>query len=100
MPSDLEIAQAVTPRPIGEIAAEIGLLPEDLELYGRDKAKIRYQAIERVLSGSSSRGKLVLVTAITPTPAGEGKTTVTVGLAQALCKLGQECDCGDPRNRR
>ncbi len=89
MPSDLEIAQAVTPRPITEIGAEIGLSTDDLEFYGRDKAKVRYKAIARILSGNSPRGKLVLVTAITPTPAGEGKTTVTVGLAQGLCKLGK-----------
>jgi formate--tetrahydrofolate ligase len=87
MPTDLEIAQSVTPRPISDVAAELGLAPDDLELYGRDKAKINYPAIERLLD-QPRRGKLVVMTAITPTPAGEGKTTVTIGLAQGLCRLG------------
>jgi formate--tetrahydrofolate ligase len=87
MPTDLEIAQSVTPRPILDVAAELGLAPDDLELYGRDKAKINYPAIERLLD-QPRRGKLVVMTAITPTPAGEGKTTVTIGLAQGLCRLG------------
>ncbi len=87
MPTDLEIAQSVTPRPIIDVAAELGLSPDDLELYGRDKAKIGSPALERVL-GNGRRGKLVVTTAITPTPAGEGKTTVTIGLAQGLCRLG------------
>ncbi len=102
MPSDLEIAHSVTARPIAEIAADLGLSPDDIELYGRDKAKISQPAIERLLAppslsgkgagglGSSPRGKLIVVTAITPTPAGEGKTTVTIGLAQGLCKLGKK----------
>ena len=87
MPTDLEIAQAVTPRPIIDVAAELGLSPDDLEMYGRDKAKVSYGALERIL-GNGKRGKLVVTTAITPTPAGEGKTTVTIGLAQGLCRLG------------
>ena len=97
MPTDLEIAHSVTPRPILDIAADLGLTPDDLELYGRDKAKISQPVLERLLSGSPSigggganRGKLIVVTAITPTPAGEGKTTVTIGLAQGLCKLGKK----------
>ena len=89
MPTDLEIAQAVTPRPIGEVAAELGLSADDLEMYGRDKAKVSVAAMERVLGGGR-RGKLVVVTAITPTPAGEGKTTVAIGLAQGLCRLGKK----------
>ncbi|MBV9850854.1 MAG: formate--tetrahydrofolate ligase [Armatimonadetes bacterium] len=96
MPTDLEIAQSVTPRPIVDVASELGLSPDDLELYGRDKAKISYPVLERLLAppglgaGGRPRGKLVVTTAITPTPAGEGKTTVTIGLAQGLCKLGKK----------
>jgi formate--tetrahydrofolate ligase len=88
MPTDLEIAQSVTPRPVADVAAELGLSPDDLEFYGRDKAKISAEAMARIL-GSGRRGKLVVTTAITPTPAGEGKTTVVIGLAQGLCQLGQ-----------
>ena len=87
MPSSLEIAQSVAPRPIMEIAREIGLLDEEVELYGPYKAKISHAAIRR-LEASRPRGKYVLVTAITPTPLGEGKTTTTVGLAQGLNRLG------------
>ncbi len=89
MPTDLEIAHAATPRPIIDIAHDLGLTPDDLELYGRDKAKISADTIARLLAPNSPRGKLVVVTAITPTPAGEGKTTVTIGLVQGLCKLGK-----------
>src|SRR5579883_3201616 len=89
MNTDLAIAQAVTLRPITHVARDLGLQEDDLELYGRSKAKISYPAIHRTLRGSAPDGKIVLVTAITPTPAGEGKTTVTIGLAQALCKLGK-----------
>lgn len=91
MPTDLEIAHSVIPRPIVDVAAELGLSPDDLELYGRDKAKISAAALDRLLApgGNDPRGKLVVVTAITPTPAGEGKTTVAIGLAQGLCKLGK-----------
>ncbi len=89
MPTDLEIAHAVTPRPIVDVAQDLGLAPDDLELYGRDKAKISAPAITRLLVPNAPRGKLVVVTAITPTPAGEGKTTVTIGLVQGLCKLGK-----------
>jgi formate--tetrahydrofolate ligase len=85
---DLAIARTVTLRPIVDIAADLGLAPDDLELYGRYKAKVSDSAMERVLA-SGDDGKIVLVTAITPTPAGEGKTTVTIGLAQALCRLGK-----------
>ena len=78
MPSSLEIAQSVKPRPIAEIAREIGILDEELELYGPSKAKVSLAAIER-LEATRTRGKYVVVTAITPTPLGEGKTTTTVG---------------------
>jgi formate--tetrahydrofolate ligase len=88
---DLAIAQAATLRPITEIAAGLGLSAADLELYGAYKAKVSYEALNRLLSDASRPdGKIVLVTAITPTPAGEGKTTTTIGLAQALCQLGRK----------
>lgn len=90
MNTDLAIAQAATLRPITQIAADLGLSENDLELYGRTKAKLTYETINRLLFDESKpTGKVVLVTAITPTPAGEGKTTVTIGLTQGLCKLGK-----------
>ena len=85
--SDIEIAQSVTPRPIEAVAQELGLSREDLELYGNFKAKIAQPAIKRLASRPD--GKLILVTAITPTPAGEGKTTTTVGLGDALHHMGK-----------
>ncbi|HWE63036.1 MAG TPA: formate--tetrahydrofolate ligase [Chloroflexota bacterium] len=87
MKSDIEIAQSVTPRPITEIAAGAGLLQEELELYGRYKAKVLPEAYARL--ADRPNGKLVIVTAMTPTVAGEGKTTTTVGLGQALVALGR-----------
>jgi len=84
---DLEIARGVKLRPIQEIAERVGLGPDDLELYGRFKAKIGVEAMARVASGPD--GALVLVTAMTPTPAGEGKSTTTVGLADGFRKLGR-----------
>ncbi|HVA89877.1 MAG TPA: formate--tetrahydrofolate ligase [Chloroflexota bacterium] len=87
MKTDIEIAQEATPRPITEIALNAGLLEEELEPYGRYKAKVLPGAFERLREAPT--GKLVLVTAITPTVAGEGKTTTTVGLGQALCALGR-----------
>ena len=83
VPSDIAIAQAATMRPIIDVAAEIGLTPDDLDLYGKYKAKVALELTTR-----PAKGKLVLVTAINPTAAGEGKTTTSVGLAQALRKLG------------
>jgi formate--tetrahydrofolate ligase len=83
MPTDLEIAQSVTLRPIRDVAAELGLPEDDIDLYGRYKAKLPLALAERPV-----RGKLVLVTAIHPTAAGEGKTTTSVGLAQALRRMG------------
>ena len=85
MLSDIEIAQGAKMLPITEIASRLGLSPEDLEPYGRYKAKISEEALARL--GGKPDGKLILVTAINPTPAGEGKTTTTVGLGQALEKL-------------
>src|SRR6266571_960509 len=84
IPSDIEIAQAARMTPITEIAATLGLGADDLDLYGKYKAKIPLEISQRPV-----KGRLILVTAVNPTPAGEGKSTVTVGLTQALRKLGQ-----------
>ena len=84
--SDIEIAQACEMKPITEIAASAGIDEEYLELYGRYKAKVDYRLLKE---SSRPDGKLILVTAINPTPAGEGKTTVTVGLADALRRIGK-----------
>jgi formate--tetrahydrofolate ligase len=88
MLSDVEIAQAANPRPLLEVAAQLGLAEEDLHPYGRDKAKLDPVLLDRARTRTASP-KLVLVTAITPTRAGEGKTTTTIGLGQALSKLGE-----------
>ncbi len=82
VPSDIEIAQAATPLPIGELATKAGILAEELELYGRYKAKVRLSVRQRL--EDAPNGKYIVVTAITPTPLGEGKTTTTVGLSQAI----------------
>ena len=82
VPSDLAIAQSAQPLPIVEIAAQAGILPEELEPYGRHKAKVRLSVRDRLREAPN--GRYVVVTAITPTPLGEGKTTTTVGLTQAL----------------
>ena len=86
VPTDIAIAQAARLRPVADIARELGLADDEVELYGKYKAKIALSAISR----RKPKGKLVLVTGINPTPAGEGKSTVTVGLTQALRKLGQD----------
>ena len=86
-PSDLEIARSVKPRPILDVARELGLRDDEVEPYGFTKAKIRLEAIER-LEAERPRGKYVVVTAISPTPLGEGKSTTTVGLAQGLNRIG------------
>ena len=88
MLSDIEIAQGCQMKPIREVAAKIGLTEDDLEYYGKYKAKIGPEVWDRVKDRPN--GKLVLVTAINPTPAGEGKTTTTVGLGQALDKMGKK----------
>ncbi len=82
VPSDLDIAQAATPIPIDKIAAETGILPDELELYGKSKAKVHLSVRDRLKN--TPNGKYIVVTAITPTPLGEGKTTTTVGLSQAI----------------
>lgn len=86
MRTDIEISNAASLRPIQEIAGKIGLADEDLELYGRYKAKLNLPAS----NDQTSDGKLILVTAINPTPAGEGKTTTSVGLADALNRTGRK----------
>ncbi len=86
--SDIEIARAATAKPIGEIAAQIGIPDESLMPYGRTKAKIDPQYIASLQDKPD--GKLILVTAITPTPAGEGKTTTSVGLHDGLCRIGKK----------
>jgi len=88
MLSDVEIAQQAKSRHIRDVAAELNLIEDDLRLYGTDKAKVTLEAIKK--REGNPDGKLILVTAITPTPAGEGKTTVTVGLGDALRKLGNK----------
>ena len=88
MLTDVQIAQSAQMKPIKEIANQVGLVEDDLELYGKYKAKISLEAISKVKDNKD--GKLVLVTAINPTPAGEGKTTTMIGLSQALNKLGKK----------
>lgn len=88
MLTDVEIAQSAKMKPISEIAKKVGLEDDDLELYGKYKAKIALEAINRL--ENKPDGKLILVTAINPTPAGEGKTTTMIGLSQALNKLGKK----------
>src|SRR5512139_3997738 len=85
VPSDIAIAQAARLRPITEVAAEAGLGPDEYLPYGRYKAKVTPEAV----AARAPSGRLVLVTGINPTPAGEGKSTVTVGLGQAFRRLGK-----------
>ena len=87
-PSDLEIAQAATPKPITEIAESIGIRPDELIPYGYTKAKVHLDILKRI--GANPTGKYVDVTAVTPTPLGEGKTTTTIGLVQGLGALGKK----------
>ncbi len=87
MLTDVEIAQGAKMKPIREIAQKVGLDEDDLELYGKYKAKISLETIQKMKNNEN--GKLILVTAINPTPAGEGKTTTMIGLSQALNKMGK-----------
>ena len=87
-PSDIEIAQSANMKPITEIAEALGICEDELETYGRFKAKINDRFVKR--NATRKDGKLILVTAINPTPAGEGKTTTTVGLGQAMARLGKK----------
>ena len=88
MKSDIEIAQSVTLKPITEVVEQVGIGFDDLELYGKYKAKLSFDKIEEVKNNKP--GKLILVTAINPTPAGEGKSTMSIGLADALNKIGKK----------
>ena len=88
MLSDVEIAQSAKVEKISAAAAKLGLTEDDLEFYGKFKAKISPDVWKRVEKNSD--GKLILVTAITPTPAGEGKTTTSIGLADAFARLGKK----------
>jgi len=88
MKTDIEIAQEAVMKPITEIASELNIDADDLELYGKYKAKLSDTLWDKIKD--KKNGKLVLVTAINPTPAGEGKTTISVGLGQALCKKGKK----------
>lgn len=91
MKSDIEIAREATPIPITEVAAGLGLSPDDLDAFGKYKAKIHLDVLERLKDRPD--GKLVLCTAITPTPAGEGKTTTNVGLSMGMAKIGKKAIC-------
>ncbi len=88
MLSDIEIAQQAKLLPIKEVAAQIGIAEDELEFYGKYKAKLSDELSARV--SANPDGKLILVTAINPTPAGEGKTTTTAGLGQAMAKIGKK----------
>jgi formate--tetrahydrofolate ligase len=88
MKSDIQIAQEAKMKPIIDIAKSLGIDEDDVELYGKYKAKLSLNVLEK-LKGKKD-GKLILVTAINPTPAGEGKSTVTVGLGQSLNKIGKK----------
>ncbi|MBO4111302.1 formate--tetrahydrofolate ligase [Streptococcus suis] len=88
MKTDIEIAQSVTLKPITEIVEKVGISFDDIELYGKYKAKLSFDKINAVKENTP--GKLILVTAINPTPAGEGKSTITIGLADALSKIGKK----------
>ena len=89
MRSDIEIALEAEMEPIQNVAAKLDINADELDLYGKYKAKLTDDLWERVKDRPD--GKLILVTAINPTPAGEGKTTTTVGLGQAMDKLGKSC---------
>ncbi len=88
MLSDIQIAQSAKMKPIVDVAAELGIAPQELEPYGHYKAKVSDEVIQR--TAQNPDGKLILVTAINPTPAGEGKTTTSVGLGQAMAKIGKK----------
>jgi len=88
VPSDIDISRVSRPRPITQIAADAGILPEELEPYGDVKAKVKLEILERL--ADKPNGKYIDVTAITPTPLGEGKTTTSVGLTQALGLIGKD----------
>ena len=88
MMTDIEIAQKAEMKHIREVAAKLGISEDDLDLYGKYKAKLSDELRKKV--EGNENGKLILVTAINPTPAGEGKTTITVGLGEAMGQLGKK----------
>ena len=88
MKTDIQIAQEAQMEPIGKVAGRIGISENELEYYGKYKAKLSDELWERIKDNEN--GRLVLVTAINPTPAGEGKTTTTVGLGDAMTRLGKK----------
>ena len=88
MKTDIEIAQSVDLQPIADVVKKVGIDYDDLELYGKYKAKLSFNKIQELQKNPV--GKLILVTAINPTPAGEGKSTITIGLADALNKIGKK----------
>ena len=88
MKTDIEIAQSASLRPITEMIAPLGIEFDDIELYGKYKAKLTAKKIKDL--ESHENGKLILVTAINPTPAGDGKSIITIGLADALSKIGKK----------
>lgn len=88
MKTDIEIAQSVDLQPIADVVEKVGIDYDDLELYGKYKAKLSFDKIQKLQK--SPIGKLILVTAINPTSAGEGKSTITIGLADALNKIGKK----------
>ncbi len=88
MKTDIEIAQEAEMMPIKNVAEQLGITEDDIELYGKYKAKISNEYYEKIKDNED--GKLILVTAINPTPAGEGKTTVTVGLGEAFGQLNKK----------
>src|SRR3989339_729866 len=87
VPSDIEIAQSIKTKPINEIADKIGIKQDEIELYGSNKAKIKLEILNRLKD--KPQGKYIDVTAITPTPLGEGKTVTTIGLSMALNRIGK-----------
>ncbi|MDU3751716.1 MAG: formate--tetrahydrofolate ligase, partial [Peptoniphilus rhinitidis] len=87
--TDIQIADEATMFPIEEVAAKIGIEKDDLEQYGKYKTKISWEAIKKI-DENNENGKLILVSAISPTPAGEGKSTVSIGLSQALNRIGKK----------
>ena len=89
-PTDYEIAQSVDTDPIAEVVEPLGLGGDDLDLYGDDTAKLTFDAIERVRESDRDNGEMILVTGMTPTPMGEGKTVTTVGLSQAFNQIGED----------
>lgn len=88
MKSDIEIAQSVALQPIIDIVKKVGIDGDDIELYGKYKAKLSFEKMKAV--EANEPGKLLLVTAINPTPAGEGKSTMSIGLADALNQMGKK----------